>query len=177
MHGKFLITMTVLALLTSGCRFGGRDNAVSTMVDDGQIVLVRQGANTYGAMVAAKQRMSPDRLEFKWYYRTDGKGTFKRSEAGVYGSGTGTGVPESSVPYLMARFGPFSAGWSGHTDGQGYLYYTRFEGEAVSSSDTRICVTNETDIEKIDATDHRWIYRGSPTDIGVPGGVNAAQQR
>jgi hypothetical protein len=163
--------MLLLVLYVAGCTLGPRYNSVSTKVHDGQIVLLRKGAGTYGAFIPKSQRMSPEQVKFAWYYREDGKGTFPPSQAGQYKTGTGVGVPDGSVPYMMARFGPFSLGWSGHEDGEGGLYYSHFGGETVAPDDVRICVTGETDIRKIDATDPKWIYKGSPTDPGIHGGI------
>jgi hypothetical protein len=66
-------------------------------------------------------------------------------------------------------FGPFSIGWSGHTDGEGYIYYEHFAGEKIEPDCVRVCVTGERDITKIDAADPKWLYKGSPSDSGVRG--------
>jgi hypothetical protein len=169
-----LLAVFVVLLIMRGCsiNFAGHTNWVGDKVPNGQIILVRKGASSYGAFIPTSQRMGPDRVKFAWYYREDGKGTFKPTQSAQYKTGTGVGVPDGSVPWLMVRFGPFSVGWSGHQDGEGSLYYSRIEGQAVLPDDVRICVTAETDIRKIDAADPKWVYKGSPTDPGIHGGTS-----
>lgn len=163
----WILMLIFSTLLVGGCTIGPRKIAVNTPIHNGQIVLLRKGTNCYGVFIPIRQRMQPEQLQCTWYYRTDGKGTFKSSESAQYKSGSGGDGSDSATPYGELRFGPFSLGWSGNEDGQGYIYYSHFEGESVSPNDERICVTNETDIEKIDATDPKWVYKGSPTDPGI----------
>jgi len=169
-----LVISLFAILLVAGCTIGPRQSAVTTPIRNGQIVLLRKGSRNYGAFIPTSQHMVPEKLEFRWYYRTDGKGTFKPNEAAHFESGTGGCGSDSSVPYSdtitiinVAQFGPFSLGWSGIDDRQGYIYYGDFEHEAVSPNDELICVTEETDITRIDATSPRWVYKGSPTDPGI----------
>jgi len=163
---KRLIIPLFIVLLVAGCT-GPRQIAVETPIRSGQIVLLRKGAKNYGAFIPTSQSMVPEQLRFTWYYRTDGNGTFKPTETARYRSGSGPVGQDRSVPYNVAQFGPFSLGWSGHDDRQGYIYYRHFEGDVVSPDDDLICVTEETDITRIDATDPKWVYKGSPTDPGI----------
>jgi len=95
-----------------------------------------------------------DRLDYEWFYRTDGKGTFGKKEPNSFQAGKSSGD--------AIEFGPFRVSWSC----KGFLYYSRFPGAKVQPGDLKICVTNETDIEKIDAADKKWKYKGSPIDPG-----------
>ncbi len=138
-------------------------SAVEPPISDGTIVLVRKGA-AYGAFIPRNQKMTPETVEYDWYYRTDGKGTFKAAESPSFKSGKGGGV--EGVGILDIKFGPFSIWWTGHTTGKGFIYYDRSPDQRVRPDGLRICVTGETDMETIDATDSKWVYKGSPSDPG-----------
>jgi hypothetical protein len=125
-------------------------------VSDGEIVLVKQGA-TYGAFTLRNQRADPkETVEYDWYYRTDGKGTFRSAESGTFHSGKGEGSP--------IEFGPLSLRWSGYRPGMGFIYYSLPSGPPAGPDDLWICVTGEIDIEAIDASDSRWVFTASPSD-------------
>jgi len=159
----FLILVYIL-----GCS-GGRDLGVETPVPDGTIVLVKKG-DALGAFVLKNQVLdSNEAAEYTWYYRTDGQATFLSDEAHLFQQGEGktSEVRRSDRPFTHIEFGPFLIGWSGKRKGEGWIYYERFAGEAVAPGDLLICVTDETDIEKINAKEGRWIYKGSPTDPGI----------
>lgn len=162
-----ILVLTLLAFSLVGCvKFGGGSSSAG-LVRNKRIVLLRKGPNCYGAFIPTSQHIMPDKLKYRWYYRTDGKGTFKRSEAAEYKSGSGVGVDDSHVPWLMARFGELGVGWSCHQVGEGHVYYSKFSNDPVSLDDERICITKETNIEKIDATDPKWVYKASPADPGI----------
>jgi len=165
--GKSVLPLLMIgALAINGCSIGPKQCGVRPPVSDGVVVLAKRG-KSYGALIPRKQRLLPDSLEYEWYYRSDGKGTFRLQERGSFRQGVGRGIPDRSKPGLAIRFGPFFIGWSGHTDGEGFLYYDRCAGERVSPDDLRLCVTKETDIQRIDATDPKWLYKASPVDPGV----------
>jgi hypothetical protein len=137
---------------------GGMSSAIQPPVSDGDIVLVQKG-RAIAAVVLTKQTASPEQVSYRWYYRTDGGGTFRANEAGKYRSGHATDADGF-------RFGPFAVPWSVHTDGSGYLYYTRHPGSLARSDDLRICATHERDLEKINALDRKWVFKRSPADPG-----------
>jgi hypothetical protein len=141
-------------------------NATQDAVRDGAVVLVKKG-NCYGAFIPRGQHVRPEGLAFGWYYRTDGKGVFTAMASTAVRSGRGSGIVVKGEVGQFIRFGPFSVPWSAHGDGEGYLYYQHYEGEKVAPGDQMLCVTNETDIAKIDATDPKWVYKGAPTDPGM----------
>ncbi len=137
---------------------------VSSGVDDpvgkDVVVLLRKG-DQYGAFTLTAQNQSAETVTYKWYYRSDGQGTFAATDEYVQ-TGTASGPP--------IAFGPFSVGWSIHTSDSGWLYYDKMPGDKNSSDDLRICVTDQTDISKIDARDPTLIYKVSIIDAGIPGG-------
>ncbi len=182
----FAVT-AILALLVSGCSIIGRfrsatsDEALmreaerlspstGSPVPDGRVILVKKG-NTLGALILRDQTVAGtgDSVRYNYYYRSDGKGAFSASEASRYKHGTGVvSKPESPpVRWLLIRFGPFAVRWSPHMTGSGWISYDHIRGERVAPGDLRISVTSETDINRVDAADSRWIYKGSPSDPGV----------
>lgn len=135
---------------------------------DGRIVLAKKGT-ALGAFVCRNQMMQPEGLIYDWYYRTDGKGTFRRSESGSFNKGFGTLSQhnQSGRPFKGLEFGPFSIGWSCPADGEGRLFYHHPDRETLTADSLRICITSETDIEKIDAADAKWLYKATPNDPGI----------
>ena len=133
----------------------GVSSAVEHLVSDGSIVLVKKG-RAYGAFILHKQEVTSTQIEYDWYYRTDGNGTFRSEDSDSLHAGTAVSD--------RIRFGPFVIGSSQASAGKGYIYYERFLGCKVGPDDMRICVTREGDIQGIDATDSRWLYKASPTD-------------
>ncbi len=128
---------------------------------DGKIVLLKKGI-VYGAVIvwnrSVGHSLRTQEFEYKWWYRDDGKGTFREAESGTFRSGTGKGGSP-------IEFGPFSIMfWSGGP-GKSFIYYDHFAGDMISAKSLRICVTNETNIETIDATDEKWVYKSSPIDL------------
>lgn len=189
-NGSAWLTVTVVAILALSAVAAGvhlwstrGELGVGGTVPDGTVVLVRQD-RTLGAFVLSEQREAPEACRYVWHYRTDGRGTFRASDSAAAQSGSGVAVgaapspvqpantPSASIkcpPGKPISFGPFFIGWSIATNGSGSVYYNRTRGDKVYASDTGICVTNAKDIEKIDALDHRWVYKRSPDDPGVYG--------
>ena len=64
------------------------------------------------------------------------------------------------------QFGPFDISWSGHQNGEGFIYYKHIAGDKVEPSDLHICVTDKRTLDGIDASAKEWIYKGSPSDEG-----------
>lgn len=166
-HGLIVVVIIIVAAMvgywatwrheTAGSF--SRSSAVEPPVIDGEIVLLKRGS-AIGIIVPTRQTSEPERIAYDWYYRTDGGGTFRAQDAGKYRRGHVERAKE-------VRFGPFSVSWSVHSDGSGYLYYDKFGGSTVAPDDVRICVTHETDLERINAYDPRWVFKGSPTDPGI----------
>jgi hypothetical protein len=133
--------------------------AVLNPIPDGAIVLVRSGT-AYGAFILRSQKVQPESTEYSWYYRTDGKGVFNKNESSVY-SGNGMSDGELNNPI---KFGPFKIRWSANTEGQGWIYYQHSVGARTKPEDLQMCITSERDINAIDASDPKWIYRTSPIE-------------
>lgn len=166
------VTLSILISLTiGGCTTGGGSSATPS-VPDGRVVLVKKGA-VFGALILRNQCMTDqEKGEYEWYYRTDGKGTFSRKERNSFRHGFGkvSGRDAPGPHNESITFGPFVVGWSGHMEGAGWLYYGRFPNEKIADDDVRICITSETSVEKVNATDSKWIYKGSPSDPGITAG-------
>src|ERR1039457_4140359 len=77
----------------AGVTFG-----VDGSIPNGKVVLVRLG-DSYGAFILTNQFLNPERMEFTWYLRTDGKSVFNEQDPAVT-KGTGSGS--------KIRFGPFN---------------------------------------------------------------------
>lgn len=132
------------------------------------VILLRKGSRNYGVLIPlAFQGDDFETISYRWYYRTDGKGTFKRSDAARYKSGTGVVKYEGEFPWYTGRFGPFELGWSGRGNKSGWIYYPRLDERKASSDKVRICITEEKNLEKINATDRKWVYKGSVDDLGI----------
>lgn len=139
----------------------GVSTVVETLVADGQVVLVNKGS-THGAFILRNQAVyrdpSLEEVEYEWWYRTDGKGTFRRTESRDYRHGSGR---DSHI-----QFGPFAIMWSSKSVGKGRIYYEHFAGDrGITPLSVRICVSDESDIEAVDCTDDRWVYKASPIDM------------
>lgn len=140
-------------------------------VPDGKIILLKKG-KMLGALVLKNQTVfAGTHFRYSYYYRSDGRGTFTQHEPSKCANGVGTvEVPKGSgkeVPRVPIKFGVFAVGWGPSEEGYGWLLYDHFDREAIGTDDLRICVTSETDISKIVATNQKWIYKGSPSDPGV----------
>src|ERR1017187_572052 len=123
---------------------------------NGKVVVVRLG-DSCGAFILTNQFLNPERMEFTWYLRTDGKSVFDAQDPAVT-TGTGSGS--------KIRFGPFSVSWSSAEDGRGWIYYQHFPGDTITSNSVRICVTDLGTITAINASDPKWIFKGSTSDTG-----------
>ena len=123
---------------------------------DGQIILLRKDG-IYGALVLKGQN-DYRTLRYAWYYRDDSGGRFAESTSSGVKKGEGSGAPIS--------FGPFTVAWSENRNGWGWLYYECAPGGLPAQGITGMCLTEETDIGNVDATDPKWKYKVSPTDPG-----------
>lgn len=148
------------------------ENGISPFAEppirDGRIILVKRG-RALGALILRNQRRQPEHTDFEWYCRTDGKGTFRKRDAGLFR--TGYGSSSGNPPLHQLVFRPFSVVWSPTKAGEGVVSYPRYAGAVARTGDTLICPTDETDITKIDATDRKWLYKSS---IGDPGRIGTA---
>ncbi len=135
----------------------GISRTVEKLLLNGKIVLLRKGI-AIGAFIPISQVRSPkEQITFKWYYRSDGLGTFGKSSKNKFQSGQTTDTS-------WVKFGTFLLMWSLREDGKGHLQYERLPGEPVDKTTTLICVTEETEIETIDALSSIWNYKGSPIE-------------
>lgn len=162
------IVLVLVAVTVGGCTTFIERSAVQPPVRDGQTVLLRKG-RAYGRLIIKQQRMDPETISYEWFYRTDGNGLLSSGQHSVR-SGKSTALyKDPSAPYARIKFGPFSVGWSGRSDGEGYLYYDRFSGEQLHKDDLLICVVPTANKLVVDASDRRLNYRASPTDSGIAG--------
>jgi hypothetical protein len=106
------------------------------------------------AFVLKNQKHFPEKTDFAWYYRTDGKGTFAKGDPAV-STGVVTNVGGIS-------FATFSVGWSINRDGWGWVYFPNGQYEFFKAADYAMCVTTETNLARVNATDRRWKYRIRP---------------
>ncbi len=156
--------LIALGLLTSGCHDPrrGQTSANELPVANGTIVLLKRGKEV-GAFILKNQKAEPERTDFDWYYRCDGKGTFSTNDSAVM-SGFVTNaspVARSLDPFVHVTFASFSAGWSANTDGLGWVYFSR-DATDFKSADFLMCVTTETNLAHVNANDRRWDYRARP---------------
>jgi hypothetical protein len=143
-----------LLLTTTGCgKGGGQSNANEFPVPDGQIVLLKR-KNEVAAFILKNQKISPEKTDFYWYYRSDGKGTFPSGDPAV-SSGC---VSNAS----QVAFSTFAVDWSINTGGMGWVYFSVGPTELGKSADFVMCVTRETNLAAIDANDPVWKYRARP---------------
>jgi len=97
--------------------------------------------------------MTPEKMEYDWWYRDDGKAVFDMDHPSVSAGHEGGS---------RVRFGPFDVDWSAHTSGSGWLYYSNFPGARAGPEDPYMCVTGLHSLEGVDAADAKWIYGASP---------------
>ncbi|MFN7141819.1 MAG: hypothetical protein ACK4UN_21065 [Limisphaerales bacterium] len=147
--------LLVILLWVTGCKDvnQGQSSANETPVSDGQIVLLKR-TNEIAAFILKNQRPRPEETDFTWFYRSDGNGTFAPGDPAVT-SGTATNATAVS-------FSTFSVGWSIHTDGMGWVYFSTLPTEFSKTADFAMCVTSETNLAAINANDRRWKYRSRP---------------
>ena len=165
---RCLFVLILIVFFVTGCGSTVfHDVTIEKPICNRQIVLMRKGSNCYGAFIPTNQTLNPIGVKYTWYYRKDGKGTFKQSDKTHYKTGVKSLSSDKLVPFFYTSFGPFGFRWSGNEEGKGWIWYSHTEGEPVSPDNVMICITNETNIEKINATDPKWIYKGSPSDPGI----------
>ena len=132
----------------------GQSAANESPVPDGCIVLVREGTHR-GAFILTNQRMTPETTDLQWYSRSDGGGTFLATDPSV-ASGKNNGV-------TRVTFSSFDIGWSTNGNGKGWVYFSVLPTESQLPPQYEMCVTDETDISRIDANDPKWTYRERPS--------------
>ena len=152
------------ALLLALFLFGGRRQKAppAVAISDGTVVLLKSGI-TNAAFVVTNQSLSPEVLNYTWFFRTDGRGTFDvKDPACVHGVVTNAkGI----------AFGPFNIGWSYAGGASGYVYYPSrdrwikkpwggYWGYQLPKElgGPVMAVTFERDLTKVDANDKRWKF-------------------
>lgn len=145
-------------------RIIGTDN---TPIADKNIVLLKQG-NAYGALIFNNQAgynpVNGENFDCTFYYRDDGQGTFNNKDINVHCKEFHFSKDHK---YDTLTFGPFNVRYYTHFCGIGviiYEYGSRVPISEIKPDALRICITDERDISKIDATDTKWIYKASPVD-------------
>jgi hypothetical protein len=118
-----------------------------------------------GAFIPTTQTIAS--IKYIWYYRTDGSGIFTVGDAAVQ-HGEGEFARGTVPPVAKIGFGPFKFGWSEGDLGTGWLYYNTTALSPLPPDGARLCLTTETDITKIDATDRKWTYKAFAGDDGEP---------
>lgn len=139
----------------------GVSSAHPSALPDGTLVLVKQG-DVYGAFILRKQRRSPAKVVYQWWYRDDGRGDLDDGSAAVVSGEDVCDLEEN--PSATISFGPFRVEWSENKFGRGFIYYKYKPGESVPPSDLRMRVTNKIRIDGIDAADPQWQYKGTPVE-------------
>jgi hypothetical protein len=139
----------------------GIDIGVPDPVPVGAVVLVRRvppGSDqvNYGAFILRGQTADPERVSYRWFFRSDGSGVVDPRDPHVR-SGEERGQRQ-------LNFGPFKISWSGSAQGAGYVYYDKFAHLPADRDTTYLCVTTLKDVTGIDAADQRWVYRFSPAE-------------
>jgi hypothetical protein len=156
MRMRCFALIAILAIfVASGCKDArrGQSNGNETPVADGHIVLLRR-SNEVAVVILQNQRLTPERMDFSWYYRADGKGKFPAGDPAV-SSGTVTNASKIS-------FATISVDWSINSNGMGWVYFSVGPTEFGKAADYVMCVTAETNVTSIDAIDSRWKFRGRP---------------
>ncbi len=146
----------IVAIGLVGCDFrhSGQSAANESPVPDGRIVLVRHGAQR-AAFILTNQRTTPEATDLQWFLRTDGGGSLVPTDPSV---ATGKAVGVTKVD-----FRGFAIKWSIAEDGEGWVYFSVLPTDTTSPPRYEMCVTDETDITRIDANDLKWIYRERPS--------------
>jgi hypothetical protein len=149
----FMAGFTLLA--TMGCKDTnrGQSSANESPVPDGEIVLLKR-SNEVAAFILKHQKMSPEQMDFEWFYRSDGKGTFTAGDTAVM-----SGYSSNASQVVVSNF---TVQWSGNTTAKGWVYFSSAPTQLTKTADFTMCVTTETDISKIDANDPKWKYRERP---------------
>ena len=63
----------------------------NTAIQNSKIILVKKG-KIIGAFIVKQGNINNKRVAFDWYYRTDGKGVFKKAESKQFYSGKGVSI-------------------------------------------------------------------------------------
>jgi hypothetical protein len=124
-------------------------NAV--LLEDGDVVLVRDNKSC-GAFVVKSQNMQPERMEYDWYYRSDGNGMVFANDPAVSSGSGSSGTPWSQI---NIHFGSFALRWSGRGRGFGWFYYP---------GDRRVefCVIRKPpQLRSIDAKSEWWQFKSA----------------
>jgi hypothetical protein len=153
---RYCIFIAVVATLAcSACHDPrrGQSSANETPVADGRVILLRRN-NEFAAVILKNQRMSPELTDFTWYYRSDLRGTFAPGDKAV---STGFVTNVGTI-----AFATFSVQWSMCSYGSGWVYFSESPAELRKPADYLMCVTSETNVTAIDATDKKWKYRARP---------------
>src|SRR5579863_4765749 len=81
---RIMAAVTLALMVAFGCRNPGRgqSNANESPVPDGHIVLLKR-KNEVAAFILMNQKGIPERTDYYWYYRSDGKGTFRAGDPAV----------------------------------------------------------------------------------------------
>jgi len=129
-------------------------------ISEGTIVLLKSGI-TNAAFLVTKQSMSPEVLDYTWFFRCDGKSTFDAKDPACV-----TGVVTNAKGIA---FGPFDIQWSTAGGACGYVYYpSRYRWIKMPWSGywayrvlggPAMAVTTERDLNKVDAKDKRWKFQ------------------
>lgn len=137
--------------------------APPTQIISGSIILLRNG-QTNAAVIIRNQSIFPERVDYLWYLRSDGKTTFPANDPNVL-TGSVKGATSISV-------GSLNVNWSIAGVDTGWIYYPSHNwsmkmpwGKYWSLNlpfGPSIALTTEHDIAKIDAKDTRWKFMHGP---------------
>jgi hypothetical protein len=84
----------------------GISAGVEPPIKDGEIVLLMKG-KAVGVLIPTKHTLTPERISYDWYHRTDGGSKFRPEDEGRCQFGHTRNAKNVS-------FGPFWVWWSGH---------------------------------------------------------------
>jgi hypothetical protein len=147
-------------------RIKDRGERGSEVVRNGQVVLVQKG-KALGAFVTEGYGVhnGKDVLQYRWYYRADGQGRFDAADANVF-SGTsiatrGAPTRDRRIGDIFITFGPFEIKW-GRVNKKhwGWVSYNR-------ESTMRLCITDESRLDRLNALDPAWRYKLTGYDRGA----------
>jgi hypothetical protein len=171
-----LLAVLIIAFALQGTRVGldyfrekkrGELSRLGTggafLINEGEMLFLREG-NAFGAFIPKSQRRAAEVVQYDWYYRTDGKGTFDKADPAVK---HGTGVSRQPTTDINVKFGPFAFQWSGCDPGWGWVYYR--PSSSTSGSTSRFCLLRNADLRKTDAASANRIYVGHGDDAGIRG--------
>ena len=165
MHNRPILVSLLLMPLLAYAISPGESNSHPTPIKDGQVVLVKLDLSEttsktilYGAFILEEQTFKPEKAKYKWCVQSD---------HGKFGSkyvqnrcGEGNTINTNSISFEI-----FNIGWSINKDGFGWVSYSHYPSEKIRQIAYQMCVTEETNMEDIDPTDPKWIYRSKPPQI------------